>query len=172
MQGPVPSKTPHEGYRACVGVLLLNRDGLVFVGRRRNKKLREHVAENHEWQMPQGGVDPGEDAAEAARRELHEETNVSSVSILAEAPFWFAYDLPDDIAKEAWKGRYRGQTQKWFAMRFEGDESEIDVASPAGHKPEFDAWRWERMENLPGLIIPFKRPVYERVVESFSSLAR
>lgn len=172
MPGPAPSVTPHEGYRACVGVMLLNRDGLVFVGRRLNKKLREHVAENYEWQMPQGGVDKGEDVAAAALRELQEETNVSSVRMIAEAPFWYAYDLPDDIAKEAWKGRYRGQTQKWFALRFEGEESEIDIAAPGGHKPEFDAWRWERMENLPGLIIPFKRPVYERVVEAFSALAR
>lgn len=172
MQGPTPSTTPHQGYRACVGVLLLNREGRVFVGRRRNKKLREHVAENFEWQMPQGGVDEGEDPAAAAIRELEEETNVSSVTLLAEAPFWFAYDLPDDIAKEAWKGRYKGQTQKWFAMRFDGEDGEIDIDCPGGHKPEFDAWRWERMENLPGLIIPFKRPVYERVVEAFAGLAR
>jgi putative (di)nucleoside polyphosphate hydrolase len=121
--------------------------------------------------MPQGGVDKGEDAYAAALRELAEETNVTSVTRLAEASDWFAYDLPDDIAKEAWKGRYCGQTQKWFALRFTGDEREIDIEHPAGgHRPEFDAWRWVPMADLPGLIIPFKRPVYERVVAEFSNL--
>jgi putative (di)nucleoside polyphosphate hydrolase len=158
-------------YRPCVGVMLINAEGLVFVGRRRNKKLREHVSPGHEWQMPQGGVDEGEDAYAAALRELAEETSVTSVTLLAEASDWFAYDLPDDIAKEAWKGRYCGQTQKWFALRFTGDDSEIDIEHPAGgHKPEFDAWRWVPMADLPELIIPFKRPVYERVVAEFGGL--
>ena len=94
------------------------------------------------------------------------------MSLIAEAPEWLAYDLPQDIAEQAWKGRYRGQTQKWFALRFEGDEREIDVLRPDGgrHKPEFSAWRWERIERLPQLIIPFKRPVYEKVVEIFAPL--
>ncbi len=95
-----------------------------------NKPLREHVAPGHEWQMPQGGIDEDEDPLKAAIRELQEETNVTSASLIAEAPDWFAYDLPDDIAKEAWKGRYRGQRQKWFAFRFEGEESEIDIENP------------------------------------------
>ncbi len=160
-------------YRPCVGIMLINAQGLVFVGRRANKALREHVAEGHEWQMPQGGIDEGEDPYPAALRELAEETNVTSVSLLAEAREWFAYDLPDDIAKEAWKGRYVGQTQKWFALRFTGDESEINILEPAGgHKAEFDAWKWVKMEDLPGMIIPFKRPVYERVVAEFSALAK
>ena len=158
-------------YRPCVGVMLVNREGRVFVGRRANKALREHVAPGHEWQMPQGGIDEGEDPLKAAIRELQEETDVVSISLIAEAPDWFAYDLPDDIAKEAWKGRYLGQRQKWFAFRFEGDDNEINIAAPAGgHRPEFDAWRWEDKAALPGLIIPFKRPVYEKVVAAFANI--
>ena len=164
-------KPPH-GYRPCVGLALFNRQGLVFVGRRANKALREHVAPDHEWQMPQGGIDKGEAPLDAARRELQEETNVTSATLLAEAPDWLAYDLPLDIGKEAWKGRWRGQAQKWFAFRFDGDETEIDIATPAGgHKAEFDAWRWERLEHTPGLIIPFKREVYVQVARLFAPFA-
>lgn len=158
-------------YRPCVGIMLLNKEGLVFVGHRRDKRLKEHVAPGYEWQMPQGGIDSGETPHEAALRELCEETNVTSVSLLAEAPNWLSYDLPRPVATQSHKGRYRGQRQKWFAMRFEGAESEIDIAAPGGHKPEFDAWRWEAMERLPGLIIPFKRPVYEQVVTFFRNVS-
>ncbi|OYV33865.1 MAG: RNA pyrophosphohydrolase [Rhodospirillales bacterium 20-64-7] len=158
-------------YRPSVGIMLVNRDGLVFVGRRKNKRLAEHVAPGFEWQMPQGGIDEEEEPYPAALRELAEETNVRSVSLLAEAPGWYAYDLPPDVAKSSWGGRYIGQRQKWFALRFEGPDREIDVHEPdGGHKAEFDAWRWERMANLPGLVIPFKRPVYERVVHDFAHL--
>jgi putative (di)nucleoside polyphosphate hydrolase len=159
-------------YRICVGIMLLNREGLVFAGRRRNKRQREHVAPGYEWQMPQGGIDAGEDPYRAALRELNEETGVSSVSLLAEAPDWFTYEIPPEILHRSWRARYRGQRQKWFALRFEGDESEINIKHPAGgHKPEFDAWRWEPMERLPDLIIPFKREVYERVVATFAHLS-
>jgi putative (di)nucleoside polyphosphate hydrolase len=158
-----------QGYRPCVGIMLLNRQGLVFIGRRRHKR-QEHY--EYDWQMPQGGIDPGENAYDAARRELFEETNVSSTRLLAEAPDWFCYDLPREAAKASWKGRYRGQRQKWFALRFEGDETEIDIEVPGGEvHPEFDAWRWERMERLPELIVPFKRHVYENVVKLFGHFA-
>jgi putative (di)nucleoside polyphosphate hydrolase len=156
-------------YRSCVGMMLLNPDGLVFIGRRIGGP--EHVDQAHGWQMPQGGIDSGEDHWEAARRELFEETNIRSVEKIAEVKGWLTYDIPRTIAGRAWKGRYRGQRQKWFAIRFTGKDSEINVASPAGHKPEFIDWRWEPMENLPDLVVPFKRPVYERVVEEFSRLA-
>ena len=169
-----PPRKPEElPYRPCVGVMLIGRDGRVFVGRRKSEAGPEHVANGYAWQMPQGGIDPGEDPYAAALRELYEETNVRTVRLLAEAPDWYAYDLPALVAGRAWKGRYRGQTQKWFAFRFEGEDAEIDIARPAGgrHRPEFDEWRWERMERLPELIIPFKRAVYENVVGAFRHLA-
>ncbi|MCA1952570.1 MAG: RNA pyrophosphohydrolase [Hyphomicrobiales bacterium] len=159
-------------YRPCVGVALFNREGRVFVGRRRPDKGPEYRDPVFEWQMPQGGIDPGEDPYTAALRELYEETNIRSTALLAEAPEWYRYDLPLDALGKALKGRYRGQTQKWFALRFTGDEAEIDVRAPGGghHKPEFVDWRWERLENLPDLIIPFKRGVYEQVVRAFAPL--
>jgi putative (di)nucleoside polyphosphate hydrolase len=156
-------------YRTCVGVTLINEKGLVFIGRRAGGI--EHVDDIHVWQMPQGGVDPGEDTWTAAKRELYEETNARSVEKLAEVPDWLIYDIPRTIAGRAWKGRYRGQKQKWYAMRFTGKDSEINVASPGGHKPEFTSWRWEPMKNLPELIVPFKRQVYERVVQEFEKFA-
>ena len=119
-------------YRPGVGIMLIDRQGRVFIGRRRNKRLAEHVAPGYEWQMPQGGIDEDEEPYQAALRELREETNVGSVSLLAEAPDWYTYDLPDPIARQSWKGRYIGQRQKWFALRFEGEDAEIDIAHPAG----------------------------------------
>ncbi|SEG33646.1 RNA pyrophosphohydrolase [Bosea lathyri] len=164
---------PPEGYRPCVGLALFNADGLVFVGRRANKKQREHVAPGHEWQMPQGGIDAGETPLQAAQRELQEETNVTSATLLAEAPGWLSYDLPVAIGKQAWKGRWRGQAQKWLAFRLTGPESEINVLNPAGgHKAEFDAWRWARLDETPDLIIPFKRDVYREVAVLFAPFAR
>ncbi|MGL5116903.1 MAG: RNA pyrophosphohydrolase [Beijerinckiaceae bacterium] len=155
-------------YRPCVGVMLINRNGLVWIGDRRKDSTPEHVGGGYSWQMPQGGLDKGEEPLKAAYRELAEETAVTSVSFLAEAPDWYSYDLPDDVAQQSWKGKYKGQTQKWFAFRFEGDDSEVNVLNPGpGHKPEFSAWRWEQVEKLPGLIIPFKRPVYEKVIAAF-----
>lgn len=157
-------------YRTCVGIMLINPAGLVFIGRRTGGI--EHVDETHVWQMPQGGVDAGEDNWAAAKRELYEETSVRSVEKVGEVPGWLTYDIPRTVAGRTWKGRYRGQRQKWFAMRFTGNDSEINVVHPGGgHKAEFIAWRWEPMRNLPGLIVPFKRGVYERVVKEFTSFA-
>ncbi len=156
-------------YRPCVGIMLINHNGLVWTGKRNDGP--EHVDATHSWQMPQGGIDKGEDPLDAAKRELFEETSVKSISLLAEAPEWYAYDLPAPVAGKAWKGKYRGQTQKWFAFRFEGADSEINVIDlPQGHKAEFSTWRWEKADNLPELIIPFKRGVYEKVIEAFSGL--
>jgi putative (di)nucleoside polyphosphate hydrolase len=123
--------------------------------------------------MPQGGIDDGEAPAVAALRELYEETSVRSVAPLGEMEDWLSYDIPTPLAGLAWKGRYTGQRQKWFAMRFTGEESEIDVEQPAGgaHKPEFGAWRWERLERVPKLIVPFKRAVYEKVADAFARFA-
>ncbi|MCC0804765.1 RNA pyrophosphohydrolase [Methylobacterium sp. W2] len=173
MKPTVPE--PDLPYRPCVGIMLIASQGHVFIGRRRQEAGPEHVQGDRAWQMPQGGIDEGEAPLAAALRELHEETNVSagSVVLLGETPGWLAYDLPPAVLKQAWKGRYRGQTQKWFAFGLIGDEAEIDVLSPGGglHKSEFDAWRWEPMDGLADLIVPFKRPVYEAVITEFAGLA-
>jgi putative (di)nucleoside polyphosphate hydrolase len=159
-------------YRPCVGIALFNAEGRVWIGNRSDEQA-EGEGEGHWWQMPQGGLDKGEDPYKAALRELYEETSVTHVRLLKEAPGWFTYDLPPELVGESWGGRYRGQKQKWFALRFEGDEKEIDVLRPGGgkHKAEFSSWRWEKLERLPGLIVPFKRKVYEQVVEAFRPLA-
>ena len=160
------------GYRPCVGIALFNPAGLVFIGRRANRSLKEHVAPGHEWQMPQGGIDKGEEPRDAAFRELREETNVENAQLLAESPDWLSYDLPGAVATEAWKGRWKGQAQKWFAFRLTGDERQINVLTPAGgQRAEFDAWRWEALANTPALIIPFKRPVYDEVTRLFSGFS-
>jgi putative (di)nucleoside polyphosphate hydrolase len=159
-------KTLDLPYRPCVGIMLINRDGLVWVGRRRPKWAAEGSA--HIWQMPQGGIMPGEAELPAALRELEEETGVTSVKLLAEAPRWLSYDLPDELLGIALKGRFRGQRQKWFAMRFTGRDAEIDIAARSGHKAEFDAWRWADVSELTGLAVPFKRQVYRDVVREFA----
>jgi putative (di)nucleoside polyphosphate hydrolase len=164
----------HESlpYRPCAGIAVFNRDGLVFVGRRLEGP--EHTDSTHSWQLPQGGIDPGEDTYRAALRELYEETSIRSVQKLGEVAEWLTYDIPAEIGGHAWRGRYRGQTQKWYALRFTGEDSEIDIAHPGDgkHKPEFVEWRWDRLETTPDLVVPFKRPVYERVVAEFSKYAK
>jgi putative (di)nucleoside polyphosphate hydrolase len=158
-------------YRLCVGIALFDRAGRVWVGCRSDKDA-EGEGDGHWWQMPQGGLDKGEDPYKAALRELYEETSVKSVGLIRESENWLTYDLPADLVGRSWNGRYRGQKQKWFALRFEGHESEIDVLNPGGgkHKPEFSEWRWENLARLPDLIVPFKRKVYEGVVAAFSNI--
>ena len=165
--------TDKEGlpYRLCVGVMLINPEGYVFVGRRADHG-REEEGRGSWWQMPQGGVDPGEDPEQAARRELAEETSVRSITFLARTRNWLTYDLPPELIGIAWEGRYRGQKQMWFAARFEGEESEIDIGPRDSHEQEFDAWRWARLVELPSLIVPFKRDVYLKVIDEFAALAR
>ena len=159
-------------YRACVGIALFNREGRVWAGRRSDDDA-EGEGRGHWWQMPQGGLDEDEEPFAAALRELYEETSVRHASLIAAAPGWLTYDLPADLVATSWNGRYRGQKQKWFALRFEGDDSEIDVLAPGGgaYQPEFLEWRWEKLERLPELIVPFKRRVYEQVVDAFRHLA-
>nr|WP_148213484.1 RNA pyrophosphohydrolase [Rhodospirillum centenum] len=147
-------------YRPCVGVMLLNREGQVFVGRRLDTR--------DAWQMPQGGIDPGETPREAALRELGEEIGTAKAEFLAESRDWYRYDLPPHLQGKVWGGRFRGQEQKWVLYRFTGTDAEIDLATA---HPEFDAWRWVPMDDLIRLIVPFKREIYTKVVAEFRDLA-
>lgn len=148
-------------YRPCAGVMLLNREGRVFVGQRLDSTLEA-------WQMPQGGIDPGEEALEAAFRELWEETGVARhhAELIAEAPEELQYDLPDDLIGKVWKGKWRGQRQRWFLLRFLGENHDIDIVTA---HPEFRAWRWAAPAELPELIVPFKRALYVRLLELFAA---
>ena len=159
----------HLPYRPCVGIMLINQQGLIWSGRR-----CEMVAEVGEtWQMPQGGIDKGEEPATAALRELAEETGTDKAEILARTREWLHYDLPPDIVGTALKGKYRGQKQKWFAMRFLGADADFNIhAPPGGHPPEFDSWRWTPTEELLRAIVPFKRSVYEAVVREFEQFLK
>jgi putative (di)nucleoside polyphosphate hydrolase len=158
-------------YRPNVGVALFNRDGLVLIGQSMSAGP-EIVYPGLEWQMPQGGVEAGEDIAEAARRELFEETNVRSASLLAVTDEAWRYDFPPYEGPPHKLDRFRGQEQRWAAFRFEGEDSEIDVVNPGGaERAEFLAWRWEKLAALPDLVVPYKRPVYEQVVRAFARFA-
>lgn len=160
----------HLPYRPCVGILLLNRERKVWIGRRATKSPHRPVSDTV-WQMPQGGIDKGEDASRAALRELQEETGVISVTIVGETNDWLTYDLPPELLGKAWKGRYRGQKQKWFAMVFTGSDSEISLDQGAhGTDPEFEDWRWADVGEITGLIVPFKRAVYRQVIAEFRDL--
>lgn len=155
--------------RPCVGVMLINREGRIFVGRRAERKAASE-GEGDWWQMPQGGLEEGEDPEGAARRELEEETGVTQAVFLRHADRWYDYDLPSGLVGIAWEGRFRGQTQLWFVARFEGEDADIDLGSRKGHAPEFDAWRWVTAGELLKLVVPFKRHVYEAVLREFAPL--
>jgi putative (di)nucleoside polyphosphate hydrolase len=150
-------------YRPCVGIMLLNRDGEVFVAQRIDQYVEA-------WQMPQGGIDDGEDPYTAALRELEEEIGVTpeQVSLLAEHPDWLLYDLPPELMGQAWKGRYRGQRMKWFAFRYLGSDDAITLETA---HPEFSVWRWARMAAISDLIVPFKREIYARLCVDFGHFA-
>lgn len=148
-------------YRPNVGVMVLNRDGLMFTARRKDTP--------DAWQMPQGGIDKGETAREAALRELKEEIGTNNVEILAVSRGIHRYDLPPDLVGRVWGGKWRGQEQTWFLVRLLGDDSEIDIDTK---HPEFDAWRWSDADDLLKWIVPFKRPVYEAVLAEFASLIK
>jgi putative (di)nucleoside polyphosphate hydrolase len=154
------AKAPDNAYRPCVGIMLLNRANRVFVARRID------MAEEA-WQMPQGGIDSGEAPRDAAFRELKEEIGTNKATILAESRDWLRYDLPAELAGQVWGGRYRGQRQKWFAMRFTGSDSDIDLAT---HHPEFSDWKWAPAASLPQFIVPFKRQLYADILAEFAPL--
>jgi len=157
-------------YRPCVGIIVFNEIGKVWIGHRDDGSGTSDY--DYAWQMPQGGIDKGEDPIAAAKRELYEETSIRSVELIEAAKGWFTYDYPPEILKDTRKGKYCGQAQKWVAFRFVGDESEIDVLSPPdGHSAEFSEWRWETASRLPDLIVPFKRQVYLDVVAAFAHLS-
>lgn len=166
-----PSPDPQAlGYRPCVGIMLLNASGNVWVGQRADTPV-DAEGRGDWWQMPQGGIDAGEEPRSAALRELFEETQIRSAKLIGETRDWLTYDLPPELVGKAWGGRWRGQRQKWFAARFTGADTEIDIAAPPGHDPEFVSWRWVPVADLVHLIVPFKRDVYQAVVAELGHLA-
>jgi putative (di)nucleoside polyphosphate hydrolase len=148
-------------YRPCVGIMLFNQDGEVFVGKRIDQTVEG-------WQTPQGGIDKGETPREAVLRELQEEVGTGKAEIIGEMEDWITYDLPPHLVGVAFHGKYRGQRQKWFALRFTGSDADIDLAA---HEPEFSAFQWVSLEALPALIVPFKRETYKAVIAAFRNLA-
>lgn len=149
-------------YRKGVGLMMLNRRGKVFVARRIDMP-------SEAWQMPQGGIDAGETPRAAAMRELEEEIGTDKAKIVAESKGWLSYDLPADLVPRLWGGKYRGQTQKWFLLRFTGTDSDIDIET---EHPEFLAWKWAATRDLPKLIVPFKRKLYEDLLKEFAPLVK
>jgi putative (di)nucleoside polyphosphate hydrolase len=156
MSASDPSSKP---YRRGVGIILMAPDKRIFVGRR--------IDTPGAWQMPQGGIDKGEEPRDAAMRELHEEVGTNKATIIAETKAWLVYELPGDLHLQAWGGRYRGQEQKWFVMRFEGKDSDIRLDA---HEPEFNAWKWATREEILRDIVDFKRPLYEAAFSEFAAI--
>ena len=154
-------------YRPNVGAVLFNRQGLVFVARRANFPNAEGPAGG--WQLPQGGIDEAEDPRVAVLRELEEEIGTNRAEIIGEHPAWLTYDLPPELIGVALHGRYRGQRQRWFALRFTGEDS--DIRLDLDPHPEFDAWRWTRLHDLPAMAVDFKRPIYEVLATAFAPFA-
>ena len=154
-------------YRRNVGAALFNRNGLVFVARRADLPNAEDPAGG--WQLPQGGIDPEEAPRTAVLRELAEEIGTDRAEIIGEHPAWLTYDLPPHLVGVALGGRYRGQKQRWFALRFTGEDS--DIRLDADPDPEFDAWRWAALNELPALAVDFKRPIYRILAASFARFA-
>lgn len=151
-------------YRPNVGAVLFNADGLTFIGRRADQPDRPGA-----WQWPQGGIDEGEDPRGAVLRELREEIGTDRAEIVGEHPEWLTYDLPAELLATLWGGRYRGQRQAWFALRFLGTDADIDIAADA--HPEFVDWRWAPLAEVPALAVPFKRPIYNVLVRGFARFA-
>jgi len=159
-------------YRACVGVAVFNLEGKVWIGRRHLRRHDEIITSTKLWQLPQGGIDNGEDPLRAAYRELWEETGMHSVELAGESNGWIEYDLPNKLIGIALHGKYRGQRQKWFAMRFVGPLSEIAINPlQTGNKVEFDDWTWVDLEEIPYMVVSFKQVVYEKVVAQFRTIA-
>lgn len=149
-------------FRPCVGIVLLNAEGQVFVG------ARNDISGDH-WQMPQGGIDEGEEAREAAFREMEEEIGTRNAEIVGEHPDWIYYRLPPELAQTGWKGRYQGQMQRWFAFRFLGNDNDINIET---EHPEFRAWKWADLEDIPAQTIDFKRAAYEEIRTAFRDVAQ
>jgi putative (di)nucleoside polyphosphate hydrolase len=145
-------------YRLGVGIMLINANGLVFVAKR-----IDMISEA--WQMPQGGIDEGEEPFVTALRELKEEIGTDKATLLAESHDWYTYDLPDDVIPKIWSGKYRGQKQKWFALKFTGTDADINIATS---HPEFCQWKWIKPKQLPDIIVPFKRALYQALVDEFA----
>lgn len=152
----------HLPYRPGVGMMLVNKRDEIFVGRRIDTR-------SDAWQMPQGGIDEGETPEEAAMRELLEEVGSNHAEVICESKNWFYYDLPEHLVPKLWGGKYRGQKQKWFAMRFLGEDADICIET---HIPEFMDWRWVELDSLPDIIVPFKRRLYQEVVKEFTPLLK
>lgn len=149
-------------YRPNVGIVLFNAEGLVFTARRIDTS-------QDAWQFPQGGIDEGEDPRTAALRELEEEIGTNKAEVIGESAGWYSYDLPAEVADTWQKGRWRGQKQKWFALRFLGTDADINIAT---EHPEFAEWRWMKLADVPGVIVPFKRALYDQVTAEFAPIAR